>query len=137
MDDRLRNFYLEACVKNSSPGQLLLMLYDGLVRKGEDAEAELAAAPGSEERNRAAGTISRCIDIITELSSSLRHEVDPDLCATLGNLYAFFARQFAEALAHSDPRRIGAILPLLRELHDAWTKAEKISGQAQLAGTAT
>jgi hypothetical protein len=40
MDDRLRNFYLETCVKKSAPGRLLLRLYDALVRRGEHAEAE-------------------------------------------------------------------------------------------------
>jgi flagellar protein FliS len=136
MDDRLRNFYLEARVKNASPGQLLIMLYDALVENGELAESELAAVPGTEERERAPIRIGRCIDIITELSTSLRHQIDPDLCATLGNLYAFFAKQFAEALGRSDPSRIGAILPLLRELNATWIKAEKISGQAQLVANA-
>ena len=43
MDERLRNFYLETRVKNASPGQLLIMLFDALVENGEAAEAELAA----------------------------------------------------------------------------------------------
>jgi flagellar biosynthetic protein FliS len=81
--------------------------------------------------------VSRCIDIITELSSSLRPEVDPELCSTLGNLYAFFARQFAQALASSDPGRITSILPLLRELNETWTKAERMAGQAQLVAAET
>jgi flagellar biosynthetic protein FliS len=136
MDDRLRHFYLESRVKNASCGQLLIMLYDALVENAELAESELAAAPGTEERNRAPIRVGRCIDIITELSTSLRHEVDRDLCSTLGNLYAFFARQFADALRDSDPARVGAILPLLRELNVTWIRAEKISAQAQLVAAA-
>jgi flagellar protein FliS len=136
MDERLRNFYLESRVKSASPGQLLILLYEGLVHIAEDAESQLAAPAGSEERSLAPASVSRCIDIITELSSTLRHEIDPELCATLGNLYAFFARQFAGALSHSDPKRISSILPLLRELSGAWTKAEQLSGQAQLTAVA-
>ena len=132
MDERLRNFYLETRVKSASPGQLLLMLYEALVEKAESAEVELAAAPNTPERSQAPRTVSRCLDIITELSSSLRHDYDPGLCATLSNLYAFFARQFAEALANSDAGKIGAILPLLRELKAAWTQAEKTSSHSQL-----
>jgi flagellar protein FliS len=135
MDERLRYFYLETRVKNASPGQLLIMLFDALVENSEAAETELAAPPGTEERERAPRRIGRCLDIITELSTSLRHEVDRDLCASLGNLYAFFARQFAEALTQSEPGKVRAILPLLRELNLTWIQAEKISAQAQLVAT--
>ena len=71
------------------------------------------------------------IDIITELSSSLRTEADPALCATLNNLYHFFTREMSAALDHGDPARIHAILPLLRDLRNTWAQALKISDQAQ------
>lgn len=133
MDERLRHFYLESRIKNSSPGELLLMLWDNLLESAEAAEAEVGAPVGSPERTEAAHAVTRCINIITELSAALRHEVDPSLCATLSNLYCFFTRQFSEALRDGDASRIGAILPLLRDLRAAWTQAQKIAAQAQLA----
>ena len=132
MDQRLRYFYEETRIKNASPAEMLVMLYDYLVQKAETAEGQLAAPVGSGERAQAPRTISHCIDIITELSSALRPEYDPMLCANLSNLYRFFAREFSEALAKSDAGRVGAILPLLRKLQATWTQAQKISGKAQL-----
>jgi flagellar biosynthetic protein FliS len=132
MDQRLRYFYEETRIKNASPAEMLVMLYDYLVQKAETAESELVAPAGSEQRAQAPRTISHCIDIITELSSALRPEHDPALCANLGNLYRFFAGQFSEALAKSDAGKIGAILPLLRKLRATWMQAQKISGKAQL-----
>jgi flagellar biosynthetic protein FliS len=132
-DDRLRNFYLESRIKNASPGAVLVILYESLVENAETAESGIAAPDGSEERARATLSIKICIDIITELTTSLRHEVDPTLCSTLGGLYYFFTRQLSQALTESDPRKIGTILPLLRQLNGAWTKAHKIASQAQLA----
>jgi flagellar protein FliS len=130
-DDRLRNFYLESRIKNASPGALLVLLYESLVENAEIAESEITAPVGSEGRARATLSIKICIDIITELSSSLRHEIDPDLCSRLSGLYYFFTRQLAQALADSDPRKIGAILPLARQLKEAWTKAHSISSSSK------
>jgi flagellar biosynthetic protein FliS len=132
MDQRLRHFYEENRIKNASPAEMLVMLYDYLVQKAETAESEIAAPAGSEERAGAARTVSHCIDIVTELSSALRPEHDPLLCANLGNLYRYFAGQFSEALAKSDAKKIGAILPLIRKLRAAWTQAQKTSGKGQL-----
>ena len=133
MDQRLRDFYFESKVNTASPGQLLVMLYDALVQQAESAETEIAAPEGERNQAQAAKSISRCLDIITELSSSLKHEYDPGLCATLSNLYCFFAREFSAALEKYDAAKIRAILPLLRELKNSWTQALKLSGQAQLA----
>jgi flagellar secretion chaperone FliS len=132
MDQRLRHFYEENRIKNATPAEMLVMLYDYLVQKAEKAESEIAAPADSEERVEAARTISHCIDIVTELSSALRPEHDPMLCANLGNLYRFFASQFSEALAKSDAGKIGAVLPLIRKLRTAWTQAQKTSARTQL-----
>jgi len=131
-DDRLRNFYLESRIKNASPGAVLVILYEALVENAEIAESEIAAPAGTPARARAMLSIKICMDILTELTSALRHEVDPTLCSTLGNLYYYFTRQLAQALDETNPKKIGVILPLLRQLEGAWNKAHKISSQAQL-----
>jgi flagellar protein FliS len=136
MDERLRNFYLESRVKSASPGELLVMLWDALVENAETAEAQIAAPVNSPEHEAAVRAVARCIDIITELSATLRHEVDPSLCTTLSRLYRFFAHEFSEALSARDPGKIKAILPLLRELKAAWTKAQNMAAKAQFAAGA-
>jgi flagellin-specific chaperone FliS len=70
---------------------------------------------------------------MTELSTSLKHEANASLCATLSDLYEFFTREFSEAFAKYDPNRIRAILPLIRELRNAWVAADKRAGQIQFA----
>jgi flagellar biosynthetic protein FliS len=132
MDERLRQFYVESRIKNSSSGELLLMLWESLVESAELAEAQIGAPAGSPERTMATQSIAHCINIITELSTALHHDIDPPLCATLSSLYAYFAREFSGALRTGDPRKIGTILPMLRELKAAWEKAQKLAGQAQL-----
>jgi len=108
------------------------MLWDSLVENAEKAEAEIGRPVGTPERTSATQSIAHCINVITELSTALRHEIDPALCATLSSLYAYFAREFSAALSQGDPKRIATILPMLRELKSAWDRAQKMAAQAQL-----
>jgi flagellar protein FliS len=129
MDQKLRIFYLENQIKNASPGQLLIMLYDGLIQNAESAATELSVSDNSVARVEASRSVSRCIDIMTELNTCLRPEHDPKLCSTLTDLYTFFTREFSEAYDKVEPKRIQAILPLIRELRTAWFQADRTSNK--------
>jgi flagellar biosynthetic protein FliS len=131
MDQRLRSFYLESKVNGTSSGELLVMLYSTLVEQAEDAEQELAAPAPKRNVSHAAKCVARCIDILTELDTALKHDVDPDLCGTLTRLYAYFTRQFSDALSACEPGKIRTILPLLRDLKAAWSQAHKLSTHGQ------
>ncbi len=123
--ERLRAFYLETQVNNSSPGQRLVMLYDGLLEFAESAETHIAAPADPGSTAQASRYICRCIDILTELSTSLRHEFDPVLCGTLHDLYVFFSREFSAAFEKREVKKIRAIVPLIRQLREAWATAER------------
>jgi flagellar biosynthetic protein FliS len=101
------------------------MLYDGLFNFAECAQPEIALVENPNGRPQAAHSVARCIDIMTELSTSLKHSVDPVLCGTLTDLYRFFAREFSEALDQCEPARIQAILPLIQQLRNAWFEADR------------
>jgi len=133
MDLKLRNFYLEGKIKNASPGQLLIMLYEGLIDNAERAEAAISQPENTDDPLEASHCVSRCINIMTELNLSLRPEENPGLCATLRNLYVFFTRELSEAFAQRDPARIRAIVPLIRGLKDAWSEAYRRAHRAQVA----
>lgn len=129
MDQRLRNFYLEQTVNSASPGQLLVMLYDALIQQAEMAETEIASPAAPRDPSKAAVAVARCIDIITELSASLRHDFDPALSGTLSKLYCFFTRELSAALDELESQRVRNILPLLRNLRDSWSQALKRTEQ--------
>ena len=131
MDQRLRNFYLEAQINNASSGQLLIMLYDHLIQHAERADTEISSPENPNDLSQASHSVSRCIDIMTELSTSLKHSVDPLLCGTLRDLYLFFTREFSEAFDKREPGKIRAILPLIRELRNAWCTAQRRAGHSQ------
>jgi len=129
MDQKLRNYYLETQIKNASPGQLLIMLYDGLIQNAENADTEISSPGVVHDPTPASRAIARCIDILTELNTCLRHSVEPTLCATLSDLYLFFTKEFSQAFDKREPKRIRAILPLIRDLRGAWFEADRRSNQ--------
>jgi len=136
MDQKLRNFYLESQINNASPGQLLIMLYDGLIQQAERADAEISSPEIANDPSPAARSVSRCIDIMTELNTCLKHGIDPVLCRTLSDLYLFFTREFSEAFDKREPKKIRAILPLIRELRNAWFQADRQANKFQAEAVA-
>jgi flagellar protein FliS len=125
MDQRLHNYYLESRVNNATPGQLLIMLYDGLIEHAEGADQAITSPGKPGDFGPAALEVSRCINILTELSTCLRPSFNPALCATLSDLYRFFTREFYQALEMRDAGKIRGILPLIRNLRKTWVEADR------------
>lgn len=131
MDTRLRDYYIESQVNNATPGQLLIMLYDCLLEHAEYAEQEIGALENPGDHRQAAREVTRCINVLTELNTCLRHGVEPALCATLSDLYRFFASQFSEALEARDASKIREILPLIQKLRNTWAEADRRANKYQ------
>jgi flagellar protein FliS len=130
MDQRLRDYYIESQVNNATPGQLLIMLYDCLLEHAELAAQQISAPTAPGDFRQASREVSRCINVLTELSTCLRHGVQPELCALLGDLYRFFARQFSEALEARQAEKIREILPLIHKLRKTWVEADRLAGKS-------
>ncbi len=117
--------YVSSTVSSATPGQLIVMLYDGLLRFATDARDSLA------EGKSGADAISRAIRILTELAKCLRPEVSPDLCRHLSNLYQFYTVELSKAMHEQKPDRIDKIIPLIQQLRDAWQTAETKLGEEE------
>ncbi len=131
MDQRLRDYYIDSQVNNATPGQMLIMLYDCLLEHAELAAQETKTQATADDFQRAARQVSWCINILSELSTSLRHGVDPKLCTTLNDLYRFFTRQLSDALETRQPEKIFEIIPLIQKLRKTWVEADRLAAKAQ------
>ena len=120
--------YQSVRVTTSTPGELLLMLYDGLFRFLGEASSALKSG------NRAlAGTrVDKAHAILTELTAGLNPKYAPQLCANLEAVYGFCMTHLVEANIHQDPRRIENVLRVLAPLREAWiTVVRSPEAQAQ------
>ena len=115
--------YRQQSILTATPGQLVVMLYDGCLRflhQGAHAMREGNIA-------EAGARLSRAEAIIEELLSTLDLEQGGVIASRLQGIYVFCNRHLLEARSQRDPEMIDKIAELLGELRESW---------AQVAATA-
>ena len=122
MSQDIGRTYVTNAVRSATPGQLIIMLYDGLIRFATDARDLLR------EGKPAADSVNRSIRILTELNVCLRFEVAPEFCDRLSKLYEFYTVELSKAMHQHQPEIITSILPMIENLRDAWQSAEQQVG---------
>jgi flagellar secretion chaperone FliS len=123
------NRYKAVKVKTASPGQVLVMLYDGLLRfLAEGRDAMKAGNPG-----RAGEKIDRAFAIVSELLSTLRPEVAPELCEQLQGVYMFCMDQISQANIKQEPKLLDDCIQVLEPIRDGYRQVvEQGAGEPAL-----
>jgi flagellar protein FliS len=122
----LRNRYAENAVLTVSPAQLVVMLYDRLVKDLADAEAAI----GERNVQAASDTLLHAQDILMELHSGLK----PELWSGgpgLASLYLWLHGELIAANVAKDAGRVAAARRMLEPLRDAWHEAARQAGTGQ------
>jgi flagellar protein FliS len=123
--------YLESKVLTAPPHRLHLMLIEGAIRFGRQAEQELKAG-----RNAAAAApMMRLLDIVGEMLAGIRttkNEINDKLAA----VYWYIFRRVSEATMDSDAAALAEVLKLLEFERETWQKVcEKIGAAASATAT--
>lgn len=115
--------YQQSSVQTASPGQLILMLYDGAIRF-----VKLGIA-GVEEKDiaKANNSFIRAQRIINELMASLNMSVP--ISSTLLGIYEYLNRRLIEANIKKDTGPAEEVLGHLNELRSAWSQIIHPQGQ--------
>jgi flagellar protein FliS len=116
MNPQFAQNYLRTRVLTATPEQLQLMLYDGAIRFSEQARPALEKKDWETSYNM----LSRAQKIITELTCSLKHDVQPEMCARLVSLYNFVFRKLVEASAEHKLESLDEALKILRYQRETW-----------------
>ena len=118
--------YKETRVKTASQGQLIIMLYDEVVKHLDRGLELLGLNTGGKKNPGNIEKISKAIlkaqEIITELTVSLDFEQGGEIARNLFSLYTWFNRELLEANIHQDPHRVTAVRNQLNELRSAWAE---------------
>ena len=112
--------YRQVATRTASPGQLVLMLYEGAIRFLERAEAGFQLEDPVEFNTTINDNIIRAQDIVRELDFSLNVEAGGELAAQLRRLYDYFDRTLLEANLRKDPAGIVEVIKRITVLRDAW-----------------
>ena len=125
--------YRQVATRTASPGQLVLMLYEGAIRFLERAEAGFQLEDPVEFNTTINDNILRAQDIVRELDFSLNVEAGGELAAQLRRLYDYFDRTLLEANLRKDPAGIVEVIKRITVLRDAWaTMLEQQSDSAKV-----
>ena len=120
--------YQQNTVNTSTPQELTLMLYNGMVRFLK------LAHQGIEEKNieKANNFIIRSQDIIIEFMSTL--DMQYEVSDGLYSLYDYMNRRLVEANIKKDKAIVEEVIRYSEELRDTWAQAMKLAKQ-QAANT--
>jgi flagellar protein FliS len=115
--------YRSNAVLTASPGQLVLMLYDGALSAMALARE---AFDRPEEDPRRIEVINHQLQkaqrIIAELQGGLNFEAGGELSHTLNRLYDYHNRRLFEANIRKQVEPIVEVERLVRDLRDAWAE---------------
>jgi flagellar secretion chaperone FliS len=108
--------YRQVVVSTSTPGELLLALYGGLLRFLKGARHQIE----HKKRAPAAEFVSKARAIICELDMALDHEVSPELCRNLSGVYGFCLDRLRLATREDSVQAIDDVIRVIAPLYQAW-----------------
>jgi flagellar secretion chaperone FliS len=112
--------YRHVATRTASPGQLVLMLYEGAIRFLECAQTGFTLDDPGEFNTTVNNNILRAQEIIRELDLSLNVTEGGELAMQLRRLYDYFDRRLQESNLKKEPTGICEVIKRLSVLRDAW-----------------
>ncbi len=122
--------YKEIQITTANQIKLIVMLYDGAIRKIGLAQA--CFNEGHKRYDEINAHLRSAQDIVSELMSSLDFEKGGTLARNLFSIYSYLNRQLLQANLKKDPKPLAEVRKLLTDLRDAW---EEISTKKGLEAT--
>ncbi|MFZ5629915.1 MAG: flagellar export chaperone FliS [Spirochaetota bacterium] len=114
--------YQANSVGTADQKQLIIMLYEGVLRFVSAAESNMASFKTYDKAN---SNILRAQDIFTELMVSLNLEQGGEIAQNLFNLYAYCKTQLLEANVQKKVELLKPVKKITTELLEAWKQVEQ------------
>ena len=115
------NAYMQTNVTTTTPGHLVVMLYDGAITFLEQAKQEIAANNFAKKGI----LISQALDIIAELDGSLNNEKGGDLAQNLHRLYMYCNTRLLQANLKMDTAIIDEVIGILSSFRSAFAEISR------------
>ena len=132
--------YRANSVLTASPGQLVLMLYDGALKALHVAREGFTRPAEDPRRFEIINTqLLKAQTILHELQSTLNHDAGGEFSRTMERLYDYYIRRLTEANLRKDVEPVVEVERLLREVRDAWAemlRKHDTSGPTPMRGVA-
>jgi len=120
--------YRQVATKTATPGQLVLMLFDGALRFLDKALIGFDLDDPLDSNLAINNNIIKAQEILRELNSSLNMEQGGEFAATMRRLYNYYDLQLSQSNLQKDPAGVQLVIRLLSVIRGAW--AEMLSGNS-------
>ena len=126
------NAYKKASVNTASQAELVVLLYEGAVKKLTSASSKFTPDGKLPVANieSFSSDVLRAQEIITELQVSLDMEKGGEISRNLMALYIFFNDQLRSANISKNKEKIDSVLNMMSLLTDSWRQAVEKSNSA-------
>ena len=121
MDVRGYQQYKQQSINSMTPGELLLLLYDELVKRSRLASIAL----DRQDWPTFEGAMDRCIDIVNYLDETLDHQYP--ISRDLSRMYDYFTYEMGRIKIGRNKRELERLGPMLTDMRDTFRDAEKNS----------
>ena len=114
--------YRANAILTASPGQLVLMLYDGALKAMHIAREAFTDSDEVKRIEIINTQLLKAQAILAELQNGLNMEAGGEFAQTMYRLYDYHNRRLSEANIRKQVEPIVEVEKLVRELRDAWAE---------------
>lgn len=125
MDARGYQQYKQQSINSMTPGELLLLLYDELVKRSTLASIAL----DKQDWPTFEAALDRCTDIVDYLDETLDRQYP--ISHDLSRMYDYFTYEMGRIKMGRNKRELDRLRPMLTDMRDAFRAAEKNNGIAR------
>ena len=120
--------YRQVATKTATPGQLVLMLFDGALRFLDKALVGFDLDDPLDSNLAINNNILKAQEILRELNVSLNMEKGGEFATTMRRLYNYYDLQLSQSNLRKDPSGVELVIRLLSVIRGAW--AEMLTGNS-------
>ena len=120
--------YRQVATKTATPGQLVLMLFDGALRFLDKALVGFDLDDPLDSNLAINNNLLKAQEILRELNMSLNMEKGGEFAATMRRLYNYYDLQLSQSNLQKDPSGVELVIRLLSVIRGAW--AEMLTGNS-------
>lgn len=114
--------YRQAATKTATPGQLVLMLFDGALRFLDRALVGFDLDDPLDSNLAINNNILKAQEILRELNASLNLDKGGEFAVTMRRLYNYYDLQLSQSNLRKDPEGVKLVIRLLTVIRNAWSE---------------
>lgn len=114
--------YRQVATKTATPGQLVLMLFDGALRFLDRAMVGFSLDDPLDSNLAINNNILKAQEIIRELNMSLNLEEGGEFALTMRRLYTYYDLQLSQSNLRKESEGVQLVIRLLTVIRDAWAE---------------